>query len=91
MGEGSLRQECEANLVAIELLKSPEANGRSVNGLTRSTGLEFARQGLCVNDVVLGAIQTPRTDRFVGESKTNNSVRDWLTSVHPVGLVGTTD
>ncbi len=47
------------------------------------------KQGVRVNVVAFGAIQTPMVDRFVGEAKTNNAQRDWLASVHPVGRIGT--
>jgi len=53
--------------------------------------LEFAKQGLRVNAVAYGAIQTPMMDRFVGESTTNNAQRDWLAGMHPVGRLGNVD
>jgi len=67
------------------------ASKHAVNGLTRSAALEVAKEGVRVNAVAFGAIQTPMMDRFVGEAKTNNPQRDWLASVHPVGRVGTTE
>jgi NAD(P)-dependent dehydrogenase (short-subunit alcohol dehydrogenase family) len=67
------------------------ASKHAVNGLTRSAALELAKQGVRVNAVAFGAIQTPMVDRFVGEAKVGNPQRDWLASVHPVGRVGTTD
>ncbi len=67
------------------------ASKHAVNGLTRSAALEVAKQGVRVNAVAFGAIQTPMMDRFVGEAKVGNPQRDWLASVHPVGRVGTTD
>jgi NAD(P)-dependent dehydrogenase (short-subunit alcohol dehydrogenase family) len=65
------------------------ASKHAVNGFTRSAALEFAKQGVRVNAVAFGAIQTPMVDRFVGESKTGNAQRDWLVGAHPVGRVGT--
>jgi NAD(P)-dependent dehydrogenase (short-subunit alcohol dehydrogenase family) len=67
------------------------ASKHAVNGLTRSAALEVAKQGVRVNAVAFGAVQTPMMDRFVGEAKTDNPQRDWLAGVHPVGRVGTTD
>jgi NAD(P)-dependent dehydrogenase (short-subunit alcohol dehydrogenase family) len=67
------------------------ASKHAVNGLTRSAALEVAKQGVRVNAVAFGAIQTPMMDRFIGEAKTENPQRDWLASVHPVGRIGTTD
>jgi len=37
----------------------------AVNGLTRSAALEFAKQGMRVNAVAFGTIQTPMIDRMV--------------------------
>ena len=67
------------------------ASKHAVNGLTRSAALEFAKQGLRVNAVAFGAIDTPMVDRFVGETKTNNAQRDWLAGMHPVGRMGTVE
>jgi NAD(P)-dependent dehydrogenase (short-subunit alcohol dehydrogenase family) len=67
------------------------ASKHAVNGLTRSAALEYAKQGVRVNAVAFGTIQTPMIDRMVGESTTGNAERDWLKSVHPVGRLGTVD
>ena len=65
------------------------ASKHAVNGLTRSAALEYAKQGVRVNAVAFGTIQTPMVDRMVGEAKTNNTQRDWLAGLHPVGRLGT--
>jgi len=67
------------------------ASKHAVNGLTRSAALEVAKQGVRVNAVAFGTIETPMIDRFVGEAKTNKPQRDWLKSVHPVGRLGTVE
>ena len=67
------------------------ASKHAVNGLTRAAALEVAKQGVRVNAVAFGGIQTPMLDRFIGEAKTNNPQRDWLASVHPVGRIGTVE
>lgn len=67
------------------------ASKHAVNGLTRSAALEVAKQGVRVNAVAFGAIDTPMVDRFIGEGKINNSQRDWLAGMHPVGRVGTVE
>jgi NAD(P)-dependent dehydrogenase (short-subunit alcohol dehydrogenase family) len=67
------------------------ASKHAVNGLTRSAALEVAKQGVRVNAVAFGTIDTPMVDRFVGEAKTNNAQRDWLASVHPLGRLGTVE
>jgi NAD(P)-dependent dehydrogenase (short-subunit alcohol dehydrogenase family) len=75
--------------VAIPGVGPYTASKHAVNGLTRTAALEFAKQGVRVNAVAFGAIQTPMVDRFVGEAKTENAQRDWLAGMHPVGRVGT--
>jgi NAD(P)-dependent dehydrogenase (short-subunit alcohol dehydrogenase family) len=67
------------------------ASKHAVNGLTRSAALEFAKQGVRVNAVAFGTIQTPMIDRMVGEAQTNNAQRDWLASMHPIGRIGTVE
>src|SRR6266550_2388143 len=62
-----------------------------VNGLTRSAALQFAKQGVRVNAVAFGTIQTEMIDRMVGEAKTGNPQRDGLASLHPVGRIGTAE
>ena len=67
------------------------ASKHAVNGLTRSAALEFAKQGVRVNAIAFGTIETPMIDRMVGEAKANNAQRDWLAGMHPVGRIGTVD
>ena len=67
------------------------ASKHAVNGLTRSAALEFAKQGVRVNAVAFGTIQTPMIDRMVGEAQTANAQRDWLAGLHPIGRIGTTE
>jgi NAD(P)-dependent dehydrogenase (short-subunit alcohol dehydrogenase family) len=67
------------------------ASKHAVEGLTKTAALEFSRQGVRVNAVAFGAIETPMVSRFVGEHKVNNPQRDWLASAHPAGRIGTTD
>jgi NAD(P)-dependent dehydrogenase (short-subunit alcohol dehydrogenase family) len=60
------------------------ASKHAVNGLTRSVALEYAKQGVRVNAVAPGAVQTDMLDRF-----TESVPRDMLTSLHPIGRIGT--
>jgi NAD(P)-dependent dehydrogenase (short-subunit alcohol dehydrogenase family) len=67
------------------------ASKHAVNGLTRSAALEVGKQGVRVNAIAFGTIQTPMIDRMVGEAQTGNAKRDWLTSFHPIGRIGTAE
>ncbi|PWT80999.1 MAG: short chain dehydrogenase [Acidobacteria bacterium] len=58
----------------------------AVEGLTKSVALEFAKQGIRVNSVAPGVIDTDMIDRVIGKDE---EARNWLRSLHPVGRLGT--
>jgi NAD(P)-dependent dehydrogenase (short-subunit alcohol dehydrogenase family) len=61
------------------------ATKHAVEGLTKSVAVEFAKQGIRVNAVAPGAIDTEMVDRFAGKE---GDSRNWLISQHPVGRLG---
>jgi len=61
------------------------ASKHGVIGLTRTTALEYARQGIRVNAVCPAVIQTDMADRFFGGRGIP------LADIHPLGRVGTVD
>ena len=61
------------------------ATKHAVEGLTKSVAVEFAKQGIRVNAVAPGAIDTEMVDRFAGKE---GDMRNWLISQHPVGRLG---
>ena len=62
------------------------ASKHAVEGITKTTALELAGQGIRVNAVAPGAIATDMIDRFAGEEGSDN--RQWLASQHPMGRLG---
>lgn len=62
------------------------ASKHAVEGITRTTALELATQGIRVNAVAPGAIATDMIDRFAGTE--GSETRDWLASQHPMGRLG---
>ena len=64
------------------------ATKQAVEGLTKAVAVEFAKQGIRVNSVALGAIDTDMVDRFAGKE---GDQRNWLRSLHPVGRFGASE
>ena len=60
----------------------------AVEGLTKAVALEFAKQGIRVNSVAPGSIDTDMVDRLVGKE---GDRRNWLLSLHPVGRLGASE
>lgn len=58
----------------------------AVEGITKTAALELAKQGVRVNAVAPGAIETEMIDRFVGTGETDQ--RKGLAALHPVGRMG---
>jgi NAD(P)-dependent dehydrogenase (short-subunit alcohol dehydrogenase family) len=61
------------------------ASKHAVIGLTRSAALAHAKEGLRVNAVSPGVVETDMFERFTGGS---TDVKAWLAGAHPVGRTG---
>jgi NAD(P)-dependent dehydrogenase (short-subunit alcohol dehydrogenase family) len=61
----------------------------AVIGLTKTAALEFAKQGIRVNSVSPGTIQTEMFDRAFGEGETDT--KKTITTLNPVGRIGTVE
>ena len=61
----------------------------AVIGLTKTAALEFAKQGVRVNSVSPGTIQTEMFDRAFGEGETD--AKKMIATQNPVGRVGTVE
>ena len=59
----------------------------AVIGLTKTAALEFAKEGIRVNSVSPGPIQTEMFDRAFGEGQTD--IKKALEAQNPIGRVGT--
>ncbi len=61
------------------------ASKHGLVGLTKTTALEYAKQGIRVNAVCPGVIKTPMIDRFTGKDK---AVEQQFIDQEPVGRMG---
>jgi NAD(P)-dependent dehydrogenase (short-subunit alcohol dehydrogenase family) len=61
------------------------ATKHAVEGLTKAVAVEFAKQGIRVNAVAPGSIDTDMVARFPSEAQ------KWLIAQHPVGRLGTSE
>ncbi len=62
------------------------ASKHAVIGLTRAAALEVAGQGIRVNVVSPGGVDTDMLDRFTGGK--NPQAMAWMNSMHPLGRIG---
>jgi len=74
-----------AGLIGFQGLPAYVASKHGVNGLTKTAALEYAKQGIRVNAVCPGVIQTPMLDRlFTGQPGAGETIA----AMEPVGRLG---
>ena len=74
-----------AGLIGFAGLPAYVASKHGIIGLTKTTALEYAKQGLRVNAVCPGVIQTPMIDRITG--KTKEKIEEFK-GLEPIGRFG---
>ena len=74
-----------AGLLGLQGIPAYVSSKHGINGLTKTAALEYAKQGIRVNTVCPGAIQTAMIDRFVGSE---SQERQDLIAAHPLGRFG---
>jgi NAD(P)-dependent dehydrogenase (short-subunit alcohol dehydrogenase family) len=80
-----------AGLVGLPGVGVYVASKHAVIGLTRTAALEFAKQGIRVNAVAPGVIETPMLKNAIGEETSNNRFLESIKSTTPIGRIGTVD
>ncbi|AJW96109.1 SDR family oxidoreductase [Burkholderia gladioli] len=74
-------------VVGIPGLTTYSGSKHAVLGLTRGAALDYAKQGIRINAVGPGTINTPMIDRFV-ELAGSDSVMEPIRAAHPIGRTG---
>lgn len=74
-----------AGLVGFSGLPAYVASKHGVVGLTKTAALEYAKQGIRINAVCPGVIQTPMIDRLTGKDKV---VEKQYEEMEPIGRMG---
>ncbi|MHB8109821.1 MAG: SDR family oxidoreductase [Syntrophorhabdaceae bacterium] len=69
----------------LDHLRAYMASKHGVIGLTKTAVLEYAKEGIRVNALCPGAINTPMIDEA---EILYPQVREFLTSMHPIGRLG---
>ena len=64
------------------------ASKHAVIGLTKSAAVEFGKQGIRVNAILPGVVDTDMYQRFAGEKP---EFRAQMTAMHPIGRMGKPD
>ncbi|WP_146752281.1 SDR family NAD(P)-dependent oxidoreductase, partial [Proteus mirabilis] len=83
-GGGSIVNLSSTNgIVGIAGISAYTAAKHAVLGITRSAALEFAQQGIRVNAIGPGYVDTPRMQQLP------NEVRQWMASTHPMKRMAT--
>ncbi|MDX1611477.1 MAG: glucose 1-dehydrogenase [Candidatus Thermoplasmatota archaeon] len=77
-----------AGLGGFEGMAPYVASKHAIIGLTKTAALEYAQQGIRVNAVCPGVIQTPMIDRFTGHEAEQVAA---LEGMEPIGRMGRAD
>lgn len=81
-----------AGLIGFPGLSPYVASKHGVNGLTKNAALEYAKQGIRVNSICPGGIDTRMLDSLA-EQSTGGSMdtSEMMAPLHPMGRIGTPD
>jgi NAD(P)-dependent dehydrogenase (short-subunit alcohol dehydrogenase family) len=78
-----------AGLIGFPGLGPYVASKHAINGLTKNAALEYSKQGVRVNSVCPGGIETRMLDSLVAQAGGGGvSTREMMDPLHPIGRIG---
>lgn len=78
-----------AGLIGFPGLSPYVASKHGINGLTRNAALEYGKQGIRVNSVCPGGIETRMLDSLAEQSSGGKvSTAQMMDPLHPIGRIG---
>lgn len=81
-----------AGLIGFPGLSPYVASKHAVNGLTKNAALEYGRQGIRVNSVCPGGIDTRMLDSLAEQASGGAmSTSQLMDPLHPIGRIGTAE
>lgn len=79
-----------AGLVGFPGLSPYVASKHAVNGLTKNAALEYGKQGIRVNSICPGGIETRMLDSLAEQATGGTqSTQEMMDPLHPIGRIGT--
>ena len=87
------RRNCESCLCCragrISRLGPYVASKHAINGLTKNAALEYSKQGIRVNSICPGGIETRMLDSLVTQASEGRvSTHEMMDPLHPIGRIG---
>jgi NAD(P)-dependent dehydrogenase (short-subunit alcohol dehydrogenase family) len=78
-----------AGLIGFPGLGPYVASKHAINGLTKNAALEYSKQGIRVNSVCPGGIETRMLDSLVTQASAGRvSTHEMMDPLHPIGRIG---
>jgi NAD(P)-dependent dehydrogenase (short-subunit alcohol dehydrogenase family) len=78
-----------AGLIGFPGLSPYVASKHAINGLTKNAALEYAKQGIRVNSICPGGIETRMLDSLVTQATGGRlGTREMMEPLHPIGRIG---
>jgi len=88
-GGGAIVLASVAGLIGFSGLGPYVASKHAINGLTKNAALEYSKQGVRVNSICPGGIETRMLDSLVTQASAGRvSTHEMMDPLHPIGRIG---